>query len=47
MERIILEIFFPSKRVVGSLMILSFYDLPIPFFNPKLSFWIKHHTEAA
>jgi hypothetical protein len=31
MERIALGIFFRSKKVVGSLMLSSFYDLPFPF----------------
>jgi len=31
MEKMILEIFFPSKMVVGSLITISFYDLPILF----------------
>jgi hypothetical protein len=31
MEKMTLGIFFRSKKVVGSLMLSSFYDLPVPF----------------
>src|SRR4030042_1079414 len=41
MERMTLGIFFRSKRVVGSLMVSSFYDLPSLFSIKTSTFSCK------
>src|SRR4030042_1309128 len=46
MERMTLGIFFRSKRVVGSLMVSSFYDLPVPFSIKVTIFSLYFNTSV-